>query len=132
MNALEYLVGRLKRGLIAFIGMVTLAHRDWPYHDFHSDTTTAVYQTYVVGNNNRLRRGDQFKLFTSKSLLIMSTTNTYVKFNHADNVVITLLANRWYEFMSNIYAVHYVYVTEAGTIYIYPEGVPPQEARRPE
>lgn len=132
MNVLDYIIGRLKRGVITFIGMVSLAHRDYPFHDYASDTTTSVYQTYRVGENNRGKRGDQMKLFTSKSLLIFCTTNTYVKFNHANNVIQTLLANTWYEFMSNIYAVHYAYVADAGTIYLYPEGVLPQEARRPE
>ena len=132
MNALEYLVGRLKKGLFSFIGMVTLSHRDWPYHDFHSDTTTAAYQTYAVGENNMGGKGDQFKLFVSKSLLIFCTTNSLVIFNNVNNVVHTLLANTWYTFESNIYAVHYAWVTEAGTIYIIPEGVAPQEARRPE
>ena len=132
MNALEYIVGRLKRGLITFIGMVSLAHRDWPYHDYEQTTTTAAYKTYLVGANNRGGEGDQMKFFTSKSLLIFCTTNTRVKFNHADNVVFTLLANTWYEFMSNIYAVHFTRFAEDGIIYIYAEGVLPQEARRPE
>lgn len=112
--------------------MVTLAHRDYPYHDFETATMTAAYQTYRVGENNRGLRGDQHKLFVSKSLLVYATQNAYVRFNHASNVIQTILANTWYEFMSNIYAVHFAYVQTAGTIYLYPEGVLPQEARRPE
>ena len=77
-------------------------------------------------------KGDQKKLFLSKSLLVFCTTNTYVRFNNANNVIFTILANTWYEFMSNIYAVHHAYVADAGTIHLYPEGVLPQEARRPE
>lgn len=132
MSILDYILGRLQRGVITFINAVTLAHRDWPYHDFETATTTSTYQTYRVGENNDDGKGDQHKLFLSKSLLIYATTNSYVKFNHADNVVITILANTWYTFMSNIYAVHYRYVSAEGTIYLYPEGVLPQEARRPE
>lgn len=120
------------RGIIAFVNIVTLAHRDWPYHDFETATTTEAYQTYAVGENNLGRNGDQTKRFVSKSLLIFCTTNSYVVFNNRSNVVQTLLANTWYEFMSNIYVVHYAYVTSEGTIYLQPEGVLPQEARRPE
>ena len=128
----ERIRNKINRGIIAFVNMVSLSHRDWPYHDYHSDTTKATYQTYRVGENNRLGDGDQMKLFVSKSLLIMATTNTYIVFNSVNNVVHTILANTWYEFMSNIYAVHYAYVASEGTIYIHPEGVLPQEARRPE
>ena len=109
--------------------MVILTNRDYPYHDYHSDTTTATYQTYTVGEKNIDREGDQKKLFISKSLLIMATTNTYIKLNHSGNVIITLLANNWYEFKSNIIRVMYAYVQEAGTIYIIPEGVLPDESR---
>jgi len=106
-----------------------MANRDYPYHDYHSDTTTAIYQTYTVGEKNIDREGDQKKLFVSKSLLIMATTDTYVKFNHSGNVVKTLLANNWYEQKHNITRIMYAYVDEAGTIYIEPEGVLPNEQR---
>ncbi|TKJ36871.1 hypothetical protein CEE36_11330 [candidate division TA06 bacterium B3_TA06] len=132
MSVLDYIVGRMKRGVITFIGMVSLAHRDWPYHDHHSDTTTVVYQPYVVGENNIPGDGDQFKRFVAKSTLIFCTTNTRVIFNNSNNVFQTLLANTWYEFMTNIHQMFYRYSTEAGSILIYVEGVLPQEARRPE
>lgn len=132
MNVLEYLVGRLKRGLITFIGMVTLAHHDFPYHDFETTTTTAAYQIYRVGVNNKSASGDQHKFFVAKSTLIFCTTNSYVIFNHDNNVVQTILANTWYEFMTNIYQIQHAWVQAEGTIYIYTEGVLPHEARRPE
>ena len=132
MNVLQYIEGRLKRGLIAFIGLVTLAHRDWPYHDHHSDTTALTYGRYVVGENNIPGDGDQFKRFVAKSTLIFCSTNTRVIFNNSNNVFQTLLANTWYEFMTNIHQIFYRYSTEAGSILIYVEGVLPNEARRPE
>ena len=106
-----------------------MANRDYPYHDYHSDTTTSTYQSYRVGEKNIDREGDQKKLFVSKSLLIMATTDTYIKLNHGGNVIITLLANNWYEFKSNITTVYYAYVSAEGTIYIIPEGVLPNEQR---
>ena len=132
MSVFDYVVARLKRGIITFIGMVTLAHRDWPYHDYETETTTSAYISYRVGKNNKQASGDQHKFFTSKSTLIYCTTNSYVIFNHDNNVVQTILASTWYEFMGNIFFIQYAYVTSAGTIYIYTEGVLPQEARRPE
>ena len=132
MNVLEYIVGRLKRGLITFIGMVSLAHRDWPYHDYEKAATTSAWQSYEVGDNNKSRSGDQHKFFVSKSTLIFCTTNARVIFNHDNNVVQVILANTWYEFMTNIYFIQYQYISEAGDIYIYTEGVAPNEARRPE
>lgn len=129
MSILNYIVSKLKTGIITFLNIVTLANRDYPYHDFHSATTTSTYKPYYVGEKNLDASGDQHKLFISKSLLIMATTDTRVKFNHSDNVFLALLANNWYEFKSNIVSVFYRYATEAGTIYIYPEGVLPNEQR---
>jgi len=132
MNVLEYIVGRLKRGLITFIGMVSLAHRDWPSHDYAKAATTSAWKSYRVGENNKSAIGDQHKYFVAKSTLIFCTTNARVIFNHDSNVVQVILANTWYEFMTNIYFIQYQYISEAGDIYIYTEGVAPNEARRPE
>lgn len=132
MSLLDYLVGRLRRGVITFIHAVTLSHRDWPYHDFHTEATLEDYQTYRVGENNVGLNGDQHKLFVSKSTLIMATQDADVVFNHSNNAPILLLANNWYTFKSNIYQIHYARHETTGDIYIYCEGVLPQEARRPE
>lgn len=132
MPILDYIAGRINRGVITFINMVTLANRSLPYHDYHSDTTTSTYQVHIVGENNQLGRGDQHKLFVSKSTLIFCTTQSYIKLNSAENVVQTLLANTWYEFLSDVSRVHYAYVSAEGTIYIYTEGIDPKEGRRPE
>jgi len=132
MSVLDYIVARLKRGIITFIGMVTLSHRDWPYHDYETATTTATYTSYRVGENNKSASGDQHKFFTAKSTLILCTTNVYVILNHDNNVVQEIPANTWFEFESNVFFIQYAYVDEAGTIRIYTEGVAPNEARRPE
>ena len=47
--------------------MVTLAHQDFPYHDYHTDTTTGVYQNYTVGENNLDGDGTQNKRFIERS-----------------------------------------------------------------
>lgn len=94
-----------------------------------------VWKQYAVGSNNITDRGDQKKLFTSKSTLIYSTLTCDVKFNNMNNVTIAILANTWYEFKSNIFqvfvdAVHTV--AETHVIKLYFEGVMYDEARRPE
>lgn len=132
MSVLDYLRGRLERGVITFINAVIGANRDYPYHDFHTDTMTSAYQLYNVGDNNVGLSGDQHKRFVSKLTPIFVTQNAYIKLNHANNVVITLLANTWYNFKVNIHAIHYRYVDTEGTIYIIAGGVAPNEARRPE
>lgn len=131
MSIFNYLVEKLRSGIITFVNMVTLANRDYPYEDFETATTTAAYQAYTVGENNYHSHGDQHKLFVSKSTLIHVTTNTYVRFNNANNVPNTLAANNFYEFKSNIKAIYYAYVAEEGTICIYCEGVLPEEQRSP-
>lgn len=112
--------------------MVTLANRDYNYHDYHTDSYAGVWESYLVGENNMEGLGSQKKLFISKSTLIYATTAVNVKFNHSENVIIGLLANTWYEFKSNIRMVYYARQATSGTIYIYSEGVLPQEARTPE
>lgn len=132
MSYLDYVMGRLKRGIIAFINAVILANWDLPFEDYLDDSTLEVQQSYQVGKNNQLGRGDQHKLFVSKLTPIMCTTNTLIAFNSAENNEHLLLANTWYNFKINIYMIHYRYQTEAGTIYCHFGGVLPQEARRPE
>ena len=132
MSILDYIYGRIRRGIITFVNIVTLANWELPYEDHMNDTTTAVKQTYRVGTNNQLGDGDQMKLFTSKLTPIFCTTDTYVVFNNVNNVPHYLRANTWYNFKINIYAIHYYYVSDAGTIYAHFGGVKPQEAGRPE
>lgn len=132
MSILDYIRGRINRGIIAFVNIVTLANWDLPFEDQLKDTTTAAQQTYIVGTNNRIGRGDQHKLFVSKLTPIFCTTDTYVIFNSAENTPHYLRANTWYNFKINIYAITYYWVASEGTIYAHFGGVLPQEARRPE
>lgn len=125
-------MSKLERGIITFINAVFLANKDYPYEDYHEDTTLGTYQRYSVGDNNKLGKGTQHKLFVAKSTLILCTEDVYIKFNNANNVVNTLLADTFYEFDHNIYAIYYADVDVAGTIYIWVEGVHPQEGRSPE
>lgn len=129
MSVLNYLVTKLKSGIITFINAVILANRDYPMDDCHIDVMTAVYQQYVVGDNNMDANGTQHKFFVSKSTLIFSTVNYYVKFNSANNVIHPLLANTWYHFHHNIREIHYRDPLATGTIHIHCEGVLPQEVR---
>jgi len=129
MSVLNYIVTKLQSGIITFINAVTLANRDYPYHDFHTDTMKVTQEHFRVGENNRGRDGSQTKLFTSKSTLIIATTNAYVTFNSSNNVEDLLLANNFYEFKSNIRNIFYRYATEEGTIYIHVDGVLGDEAR---
>ena len=129
---LRYIGGKLAKGVITFINMVSLANHDFPYHDYHEDTTTGAYQSYTVGANNKDGIGLQKKFFVSKATLLMCTEDVYVKFNHADNVVNTFLADTYYTIPFNVIRIMYADVDVAGTIYIWTAGVLPQEVRTPE
>jgi len=109
--------------------MVTLANRDYPYHDCESVTMLATKTPYRVGENNRTGDGTQGKLFVSKSTLIIATTDAIINLNSSENVDIPLLANNFYTFKSNIVSVDHRYATEEGTITITCEGVLPSESR---
>ena len=67
--------------------------------------------------------------FVSKSTLVYSTVAADIKLNNTENVEIDILADVLYEFESNIHQIFYKYSAAEGTIYIYCEGVLPQEAR---
>lgn len=129
MSILDYLFQITKAGMKKFLGIITLANRSYNMDDYHTDTTTAIYQIYGVGDNNKHDEGTQHKAFVSKSTLIYCTQDVYIKFNHTENVIHTLLATTYKEFDHDITSVHYAYVTEAGTIYIECEGVLPIEGR---
>ena len=132
MEYLKRVSDAVRAGLITFVNIVTLANRDYPYHDFHHVDEESTSSGYVVGSNNIAAHGSQRKLFVSKSTLIMATENSTIVFNHDSNVVITLLADTWYEFKSNIYHVFCACASQEFDIYLYFEGVLPQEQRGPE
>lgn len=119
-------------GTIEFINMLTLANRDYPYHDYHIVEDGSEPDFYQVGANNRLGNADQHKFFVSKSTLIYSDVACTVRFNNTENVAIAILANTWYTFYSNISSIYTSVIATGGTIYFWFEGVLPQETRNPE
>jgi hypothetical protein len=128
------MVEKLKTGVITFINAVTLANRDYPYHDYTSYNEQSTDTKYMVGANQLHGHGDQRKPFVSKSTLIFATDDFYVYFNNQNNVAVTILADTWYEFKSNIYQVFWLHIGEDDTysLYLYFEGVLPNEQRSPE
>jgi len=132
MSVLNYIVEKLKSGIITFINAVTLANRDYPYEDRAEISFTDVVSHYVVGTNNLNAHGSQRKLFVSKSTLLYATQDCYVRFNHSVNVQNRILKDTWYTFESNISEIFVVRVTTSGTLYAYFEGVLPQEQRSAE
>lgn len=94
-----------------------------------------TWRSYAVGSENISDRGDQKKLFVSKSTLIYSNVDVEIKLNNMNNVTIIILAATWYEFKSNIFQIFVnceAEEAETSYIYIYTEGVMYDEARRPE
>lgn len=131
MSVLNYIVDKLKSGVITFINAVILANRDFPYHDYKVVSSGSSGFMYAVGQNQVDAHGNQSKLFVSKSTLIISTADTTVQFNDAKNVTIDILANILYEFKSNIWQVFYKIPTGTDEIHFYFEGVLPEEQRTP-
>jgi hypothetical protein len=129
MSMLNYIITKLESGLITFINAVTLANRDYPYHDYHYINEECTDAKYSVGHNQVHGHGDQRKLFVSKSTLIYSTVDIVVYFNNKNNVAIDILASTWYEFKSNIYQVFWDIPQDEFELYLYFEGVLPSEQR---
>lgn len=111
------------------IKAIFAANRDYPYHDYKEIADTEEPQNYRVGTNQVNLHGDQTKYFVSKSTLIISDVECTIRFNHTGNVPITILADTCYEFKSNITSVYVSAIATDGTIYMYFEGVLPQEQR---
>jgi len=129
MSVLNYVVEKLKAGIITFINAVTLANREYPMHDYVSIADGSEPTRHVVGSGNMAAGGDQKKLFISKSTLVFCTTNAVVRFNNANNVAQTLLANTWYEFYQNMHTLIVDTIAEGGVLYAHFEGVLPSEGR---
>lgn len=123
------LIKKLGEDVWNIIKAVFTANRDFPYHDFTSIADGEEPKNYVVGTNNRNANGDQQKTFVSKSTLIISDVECTVRFNDTGNVAQTILADTCYEFKSNIKNVYVSAIATDGTIYMYFEGVLPQETR---
>lgn len=126
------LLSKVKVGIWQFWRLVGSMNHEYPYHDDHVVTSQTTVAFYVVGSNQQAAHGAQHKLFASKSTLIMSTEDTHVHFNNPNNVAEPILANNWFEFKSNIEAVHFPIPASDKYLYLYFEGVLPEEARDPE
>lgn len=122
----------MKVSIWQFIRLVFNANIDLPYHDYHHANSQSTIGFYVVGSNQINAHGAQHKLFVSKNTLIYSTEATHVHFNDSRNVAVAILANTWYTFFSNIAAVYYPIPGADKDLYLYFEGVLPEEARSPE
>jgi hypothetical protein len=129
MSVFNYIVEKLKSGIITFVNAVISANRDLPYHDETSLMAVGEGAYYVVGTNNKNRHGTQSKTFVSKSTLVYADSNIIIHFNDAKNTPIPIVGNVWYEFKSNIWQVFVEDLGDAGTALIYFEGVLPEEAR---
>jgi len=126
------LLGKVKVGIWQFWRLVGSMNREYPYHDYAFIESSAPQVFYVVGSNQQAAHGSQHKLFASKSTLIWSDEDTWVRFNNSNNVTIDIWANTWYEFKSNIEAVYYLLPSQGKKLCLYFEGVLPEEARDPE
>lgn len=129
MSVFDYLINLTRDNIKKFLGLIILANRSYNMDDYHTDTMTATYQAYNVGQNNLGGEGTQSKLFVSKSTLIYATQDADLRFNNARNVEHTLLAETYKEFKHDITTVFYKYDTVEGTIYIECEGVLAIEGR---
>lgn len=107
-------------------------NHDFPYHDYKLFEDGDEPTVYQVGTDNQTGAGTQHKKFVSKSTLLIATGVTRVRFNSAENVLLTLLTNVPYTFYSNIYALVVVEIAEGENLYAYFEGVLPKDAGRPE
>ncbi len=132
MSYVNNIIKCIENGIHKFVSVIINANRDFPYHDYYHADETATVRSYVVGHNQVIGHGDQRKLFVSKSTLIYCTENTTIQFNSTNNVVVTILASTWYEFKSNISSIYHAAITQDKDLYVYFEGVLPNEARSPE
>lgn len=104
-------------------------NHDYPYNDFAHFDETSTKLSYIVGENNIGQGKDQKKYFVSKSTLIYCTEETHVHFNNVNNVAITILANTLFTFWCDIKAIYVTAISQDKDLYIWTEGVLPQEVR---
>jgi len=96
---------------------------------------SAIWGSYVVGQNQLTGKGDQQKHFISKSTLIYSDVMCRVRFNSMNNIDVVILPDTWYEFKSNIHMVFFAPIDAPDigkNLHLYFEGVMVEEGRRPE
>ncbi len=104
-----------------------LSNWDFPYHDYYHADEQSSTTDYTVGENNRGQGKDQKKLFVSKSTLIICTEDTTIRFNNSNNVAMVILANIPYTFFSNVYSVYHAAINTGKDLYVYFEGVLPED-----
>lgn len=124
---LDYIVNKLKAGIITFVNAVILANHDYPMHDYKEYAAASAPANYVVGTDNM--NGSQKKLFVSKSTLVHCDTAVTLRWNDSRNVLQDIVANTWYTFRANIRSVLVVTIGAGGTLRMYFEGVLPEEVR---
>jgi hypothetical protein len=143
MSLVQRIIAALEAGLWKFVRIVHSSNRDYPYHDYvdlyNPDDDNARLMPYAVGTSNVNLHGDQSKRFVSKRMLIWTTVDSIpVHFNDPRNVAIVLpirtpdgttaAITYGMEFHANINAV-FVLIPIRTHVYIYCEGVLPEEAR---
>lgn len=106
-----------------------LANRDYPYHDHIKIDDGSEPDLWVVGSTNVGLNGSQRKVFVSKSLLAYSDVACTFRFNHRNNVTINHPANAFIEYKSNIWSVHVLTIATDGSLYLWADGVLPEDAR---
>jgi len=132
MTLAEYLLSKIKKGIISFVHLVSLANKDYPYFDYKTYADTEEPEMYNVGKDSITGESTQHKLFVSKSTLIIADVDCTIQFNNTNNVVVDIIADILFTFKHNIHAVNVLTIGAGGNIYMYFEGVLPNEARNPE
>lgn len=125
----EKILKKLNQGLWQAIKAVFTANRDYPYHDFETIEDGSEPVEYQVGKNNKNVQGTQAKLFVSKSTLVFSDVECTIHLNSPENTPITIRAQTFYTFFSNIRSVYVAAIATGGYIDLAFEGVLPEETR---
>lgn len=129
MTLEEEWYNKSKLNILKFVPQTINANRDYPYHDFKAFDDGDEPCNYDVGNSNMNRQGTQYKNFISKSTLIYSDAVCTIRFNSANNVLITIPADFPIEFYCNIRKVFVVSIGSEGTLYCWFDGTLPDEGR---
>ena len=143
MTYLQRLLEALESRVWKFVRIVHSTNHEYPYHDYkelvNEDEENSAIFHYVCGEGNVAAHGDQHKYFVSKRMLIWAMhPETYVQLNDSKNVAINIPL-KFYDFTAlqgvaeielhtNINEI-FVTVPAAKTVYVYCEGVLPEEAR---
>lgn len=129
MSLLNKLASMIETRIIKFVNFCTLVNRDIPLHDYKAFEDGDEPTKHVVGSSNMANASDQKKLFTSKSTLLFATGECTVRFNNANNVAVTILANTWYEFYQNVHTLIVDAIASQAVLHCYFEGTLPEECR---